>query len=99
VRDEYHRIKNSAKRRGIEFDLKFEDLALLSIPVTCPALGIPLKKARGRRTDNSPSVDRIDSTKGYLPDNIVVVSWRANKIKSNATLDELRRIVSFYETI
>ena len=39
--------------------------------------------------DNSPSLDRIDSSKGYTPDNVWVISRRANIIKHDATLEEL----------
>jgi hypothetical protein len=40
-------------------------------------------------------VDRLDNDKGYTPDNIRVISMRANDIKSNATLDELEAVVAY----
>ena len=39
--------------------------------------------------DDSKSLDRIHCTKGYLKGNVLIVSWRANKLKANATLEEL----------
>ena len=95
----YHHLKNSAKARGISFSLTLTDLHDLSIPITCPVLGIPLRKERGQPTDNSISVDRIDSSKGYTKDNIIVVSMKANRLKSNATLSEMKKLVEFYEQL
>ncbi len=92
-------LKASAKARGIAFELLPSDIDDIGIPVSCPILGIPLHFNRGSVQDNSISFDRIDSTKGYSRDNVIVISYRANKIKSNASLDELREIVKFYESI
>ena len=48
-------------------------------------------KARGTlwQQANSKSLDRIHCTKGYLKGNVLIVSWRANKLKGDATLEEL----------
>jgi hypothetical protein len=45
----------------------------------------------------SPSIDRVDSSKGYTKDNIQVISHRANNLKNNATLEELRKLVTYVE--
>ena len=95
----WSRVKSRAKRDGIVFDLTPGDISNLTIPVSCPVLGIPLRQERGRQTDNSISIDRIDSTQGYTPDNVVIVSWKVNRLKSNASLDEMRKMVTFYESI
>lgn len=79
-------VKTRAKKKGLEFDLSENDLV---IPDVCPILGIPLIKEVGERTDAYPSVDRIDSSKGYTKDNVLVMSWRANCLKRDATLEEL----------
>ena len=44
-------------------------------------------------------IDRIDPKKGYVKDNIIVVSMRANRIKSDATVDEIRKVADFYEKL
>ena len=88
----YNRLKQSAKKRDIPFDLTITQLNELTFPITCPVLGIPLKFNRGQLQDNSYSVDRIDSTKGYTIDNIEVISWRANRLKNNATVEELQKL-------
>jgi len=95
----WSRIKARAKRDNIAFDLTHGDISDLTIPITCPVLDIPLRQERGRQTDNSVSIDRIDSNQGYTPDNVVIVSWRVNRLKSNATLDEMKKMTAFYESI
>ena len=92
-------LKSSASKRGIEFDLDVVDLNNLSFPITCPVLGIPLAFNTGGYKDNSYSIDRIDSTLGYTIDNLIVISFRANRLKSDATLDESKRIYDFYREL
>jgi len=58
-----------------EFDLDVEDF---DIPTHCPILGIELNY--GAR-NNKPSVDRIDSSKGYVKGNIGIISVLANRKK------------------
>lgn len=85
-----------AKKFGIPFDLSFDDF---EIPERCPALGIKLKKSRGRQGDCSPALDRIIPRKGYTKGNIQVISQRANVLKRDASLKELRELVRFLEKI
>jgi hypothetical protein len=88
-------IRNRAHAKGLAFDLTLEDL---TVPACCPVLGIPLsvRPGRGRRQDDSPSVDRIDNSKGYTRNNIVIVSLRANRLKADASVTELSKIARFY---
>ena len=92
----YSQLKSSAKTRGIEFSIKKTDLYDLSFPMTCPVLGIRLAWNRKIAGDDSYSVDRIDSSVGYVPGNLVVISNRANLLKRDATLKELQLLAEFY---
>lgn len=83
-------MKYRARKRGLEFNLTEEDL---KVPAVCPVLGIPLK-IKGTR-EECPSVDRFDNTKGYTKDNVRIISYRANMIKCDATLQELERLVTY----
>lgn len=85
-------IKSRAKKQGVPFDLTEEDIL---IPDMCPVLGIPLSKRGGKRTDNTPSVDRIVPSLGYVKGNIKIISWRANRLKCDATLEELEKLVRY----
>ena len=78
--------RRNAKRRGEECSLELKDIV---IPEYCPVLGIKLEPGSHSHQDCSPSVDRIDSTKGYTKDNVWIISARANRIKNNATLEEI----------
>lgn len=85
------RQRQTKKFPGEPCDLEPEDLA---IPSHCPVFGYRLRwESFWRR----PTVDRIDSSKGYVRGNVLIVSQRANQLKSNATLDELRAIIKFYQ--
>ncbi len=86
-----NRSKSRAKRKGFEHNIKLDDI---SIPDNCPLLGIPLIKGQDSVQENSPTLDRIDSFKGYIKGNVWVISYKANTIKSNATPEELLRIAT-----
>ena len=45
--------------------------------------------------ETSPSLDRIDSTKGYTKNNVQIISWKANRIKAYATVVELETVVKY----
>ena len=94
IRIIYNRLKQSAKSRNIPFDLTITQLNDLTFPISCPILGMPLKFNRERMQDDSYSIDRIDSTQGYTIDNIRVISWRANRLKNDATNEELIKLAN-----
>lgn len=89
-------LKAKAKKQNIEFSIDASDIPL---PDKCPIFGIILQKSTGRLSNNSPSVDRIDPSKGYVKGNVVVVSNKANSIKREATVAELKAMVAFYENL
>ena len=77
----YNAAKSRAAKAGREFDIDLSDIA---IPTVCPVLGINME---------TPSLDRINSSKGYVKGNVRVISMRANMLKSNATIEELTLII------
>lgn len=85
-------IKARCIKRGIPFDMRQEDLV---VPEVCPVLGIPLVVGKGSFSDNSPSVDRLVPSLGYVTGNVRIISYRANAIKRDATLEELEAIVAY----
>lgn len=87
----YNRTRSGATSRGIEFTIRESDLHPTS---RCPILDIvldyPSLLVRGNAS--TPSVDRIDNAKGYVPGNVQIISHRANILKNDATLAELQAL-------
>ena len=83
------RLKERAKKKNIPVDIAADDI---TISQYCPILGIPLLVNKGHigGLSNSMSLDRKDTSGGYTPDNVWVISQLANQMKSNATVDQLR---------
>jgi hypothetical protein len=79
-------------RGGLPFDLDISDV---QAPQFCPVLGLEL--AVGGRASNSPSLDRTDNSRGYVKGNVQVISWRANMLKRDATIDEVRQLLAYME--
>jgi hypothetical protein len=85
--------KHRAKAKSLDFNLEISDI--LPFPTICPVLGIEILLGQDKNSPNSPSIDRIDNTKGYTKDNIKVISLRANSLKGGATLEELDKILQY----
>jgi len=83
-----------ARRGGSPFEISVSDI---HIPSHCPLLGIKLQLSESKATANSPSLDNIIPSLGYVQGNIWVISRRANIIKNDASLDELKLIVTNWE--
>lgn len=85
-------IKYRAKKKGLEFSLTSNDIV---VPEYCPVLGIKLEFVRNQNAilcGTSPSIDRVDNTKGYTKDNIQVISMRANHIKRDMSFEEIEKL-------
>ncbi|TXH09432.1 MAG: hypothetical protein E6R03_16805 [Hyphomicrobiaceae bacterium] len=78
----YNAAKNRAAQKGREFSIELSDIV---IPKVCPVLGTPMV---------SPSLDRIDSRKGYVKGNVRVISKRANTLKNDATVAEMKLVLA-----
>lgn len=103
---DYHRkhperqMYNSAKARAVKKDIDFnitqqDILNVFPIDNKCPILGVTLIINGTVFNPLSPSLDRIDNTKGYIKGNIAVISHRANILKRNASIDELTKIINW----
>lgn len=86
------RIKE--KTHLLHGDICFEEFSKLATKF-CPVFGVEFKwdnKGKRNYNNNSPTVDRIDNSKGYLMANIRIISRRANSLKTDATIEELELI-------
>jgi hypothetical protein len=94
---QYEKFQNKKKSTNKEFTIRFSEL---DFPKTCPLLGMELDYlTTSFRADNYPTYDRIDNMKGYVKGNVHVISWKANRLKSNASLEELQILVRNLEKI
>lgn len=93
VKSMLNRAKARAILKNLEFNLSIDDIL---IPEYCPILNIKLEYYQKQGgSDNSPALDRIDNNKGYIKGNIQVISNKANRIKTNATLSEIEAVYLF----
>lgn len=89
-----------AKRKGLDHDIDLDSfLEVFPDNMVCPVFGTKMEWGVGGNGPDSPSIDRIDSSKGYTLDNITVISWRANRLKCDATLSELKQLVNYLEDL
>lgn len=92
MKEKFRNKKNN--KYGWEWTIEFGDL---EFPSHCPVLGLELDyftEGKGR-LENSVSFDRVDPTKGYVKGNVIVMSWRANRIKNDGTSQEHQLIADF----
>ena len=94
--DYWSSLKRGAGKRGFVFDLEIKyGWELFQKQNGCCAIsGVPLTFSTNRRRNyknQTASLDRIDSEKGYVKNNVWWVHKDVNKIKSNLTLEELQK--------
>jgi hypothetical protein len=90
-------ILDTRKRKlnNISVQLTPEDIIrLIPKDLKCPIFKVPF--VFGCNSRWNLSFDRINNNKSYTPDNVVVVSQYANRIKNVATSKELYLIADFY---
>ena len=93
-------IRAGARVRGIPFSITEEDL---DMPEFCPILGVKILYDRSKRLakrskgthNHAPSVDRINSSLGYVKGNVAIVSMKANRIKNEGTIDEHQKVIDY----
>jgi hypothetical protein len=83
----WQRAHRRATQRRVPFSISVQSIV---IPATCPVLGIPVILGE-KRSDNSPSLDRLVPEKGYVAGNVRVISDKANRLKGDRTLGQLQQ--------
>lgn len=99
-RDRKLNLLRSAKARALKLEIPFElDEFCVEWNQRCPVLGIELDYGRKDKggSENSPSIDRLDPDRGYIADNVAVVSVVANRIKNNAEAATIRQVADWLE--
>jgi hypothetical protein len=90
----FQRAKSRAKLKKLEFTLEKKDII---IPKYCPILGIELicKTGVSGGQKNSPALDKINPLKGYIKNNVRVISHLANMMKSHANNNEMLQFANW----
>lgn len=90
----FHNALKRAKLENLPFDIEISDIV---IPEVCPVLGLSLQANEGgkRMSDSSPTLDKFYPEKGYVKGNIHVISWRANRMKSDGTPEDWLKIAEW----
>lgn len=84
----FNAARSRSKSHGYEFDIELDDLI---IPEVCPLLGIQMEvNKRGSTKATSFSLDRIDSSRGYVKGNVWIISMLANSMKSSSTFEQFQ---------
>ena len=101
----FYTIKRRAEQKGIKFTLTKDDIKELfaNRPKVCPILGIEIKyselNVKKSLTDYSPSIDRLIPDKGYTKNNVSIISNLANRIKQDATVDQIEKVYKFLKNL
>ena len=88
----FYNAKQRAKRDNVPFNLTLQDLVDIATD-ECPIFHIPFvwgvsKLGRGKTKPGIPTLDRILPELGYVKGNVAFLSYRANRIKDNGTMQE-----------
>lgn len=87
--------KMRAALKGLDFALTSDYIELIT-PDNCPVFNEPFLFVGNKvMKPFSASLDRLDSTKGYIPGNVVVISMKANSIKNAYGSKELMAVATW----
>jgi len=84
--------RTRARNKGTAFAITLDDI---EIPTHCPILDIEMTRNEGYSSGSSPTLDRVVPESGYVRGNVLVISRKANTIKSDASPEELRLVARY----
>ena len=86
--------KENARKQGVPFSIELSDIVF---PEFCPIFNTPLNRNNTKTGNDSPSLDKLIPKLGYVKGNINVISYKANRIKSDASLEELTQLLDWLQ--
>jgi len=86
---------------SLPYDLDLDYvLGIFPKDYVCPMLKIKMSWGGGKtHRSNSPSLDRIKPSKGYIKGNVAWISNRANMIKHDATFKEFEMLYEWFKSV
>lgn len=97
MREMLYQAKHRAKKHGLIFNISIEDLIW---PDVCPIFGTEFEMcSEGKVSPNSPSIDRIDNSKGYEKGNVRIISYHANAMKKHFSYEEIEKLYTNFHKV
>ena len=90
------RARSRSQSLKVPFDLDAEYLESIWTD-TCPILGVPISRDLPRGNPNAAELDRFIPEKGYVKGNVHFMSRRANRVKQDFSLLEMRQLIKWME--
>lgn len=90
-----------ARKRGIEYELELKELLCANPPTNCMCCSREFDYRLGQGRANrasSPSLDRLDSSKGYTIANVRVICTDCNVKKNGSSIEDLKRILAYMQS-
>jgi hypothetical protein len=93
----YSSAKERAVKIGVPFDLTSDYIkSIWPENNCCPILNTPFTRSKNHESkENSATIDRFQSSLGYVKGNVAIISGRANRLKDNSTLEELEAVLHY----
>ncbi len=96
--------KIRAKQKGVDFNLTSQYLKkIFPKDNKCPISGLNFEFGYINREkinkNNSPSLDRIIPSKGYVIGNVMVISDLMNRMKQDSTFEDIEKLYNYYKKI
>lgn len=89
----WRRARSRAAKKGFDFNITVEDL--LPLPTHCPIFGTELRLTTKLHDPHTYSLDRIRNDQGYVRGNVMVMSYRANRLKNDGTAEDHEAIAQW----
>jgi len=92
----YKSAERRAKQKNLEFNLTLEYLVSIA-PDFCPVFKTEFIWGYGRRgySGESPTLDRVFNNLGYIKENVVFISKKANTAKSDYQCEDLYKLADW----
>ena len=91
----FYNASANSKKKKLPIDIDPEYMKSLEFPDICPVLGIPILYDAEARSENSPSLDKFDPKLGYVKGNVQIISWKANRLKSDGSPQDWMKIAEW----
>jgi len=91
--------KSRAKRFNLPLTITLQDLIdMFPVDNLCPVLKVSFVWGTKDNKDLSPSVDRMIPELGYVKGNIKFISYKANRIKNDSTVEILENLIKYMKS-